>query len=323
MTPGMPLAKPHLLSDYLKTSRQDDSDDSDIEVEGVVYVETDVRYSTPTGEVAAWAKGPLDEIKFLRSIIEGENGARDGKLLIGLVPWAPMDQPLSTFQEYLRLAEETAGESTWARIKGFRYLLQFRVDQEQFRNLVLGDRFITNLIELGRKGFAFDIGVDQRSGGLWQLEIVAQAMHMVQKQVSDNEQPIFIINHLCKPDFSEQGAQFERWCNAIETMSSVPRTYMKLSGAFSELPPGLTKSSDIATHMKPWVAHVLKCFGPRRIMFGSDWPVCNVKGPLKEHSWIAWKAVVDLLLDDQAYGLSVAEKDWIWRGTAREAYRLN
>lgn len=59
MTPGMPLAKPHLLPDYASVSSD--------EVKGVVYVETDVRYDSPEDkEVEEWAKGPLDEISFLR-----------------------------------------------------------------------------------------------------------------------------------------------------------------------------------------------------------------------------------------------------------------
>ena len=59
MTPGMPLAKPHMLEDYCKAAQSP--------VKGVVYVETDVRYQSPDGrDVATWAKGPLDEIDFLR-----------------------------------------------------------------------------------------------------------------------------------------------------------------------------------------------------------------------------------------------------------------
>jgi len=57
MTPGMPLAKPQMLDDYCKVSSKD--------VKGVIYVETDVRYDAG-GDVAEWAKGPLDEIGFLR-----------------------------------------------------------------------------------------------------------------------------------------------------------------------------------------------------------------------------------------------------------------
>jgi len=59
MTPGMPLVKPHLLEDYHAAAGGS--------VKGAVYVETDVQYGSPSqGDVATWAKGPLDEILFLR-----------------------------------------------------------------------------------------------------------------------------------------------------------------------------------------------------------------------------------------------------------------
>ena len=61
MTPGMSLAKPCMLEDYCKASQDS--------VIGVVYVETDVRYEVSSGrDVAIWAKGPLDEIFFLRYV---------------------------------------------------------------------------------------------------------------------------------------------------------------------------------------------------------------------------------------------------------------
>ena len=322
MKQGMPLAKPHLLSDYYKASRQSLDTASDTVVEGVVYIETDVRYDTPSGNVAKWAKGPLDEIEFLRSVVEGKYDKRDSSTLLGLVPWAPMDQSPPVLEEYLRLAEEGAGPETWKRVKGFRYLLQFIQDETKFRDLVLGNDFIRNLKALGKRGFSFDIGVDQRSGGVWQLEAAALAIFKAQEDVPDDEKVLFIVNHLAKPDFPRQRSEFDRWCAAIEAISQSPTTYMKLSGGFSELPTGLTEANDIADHLRPWLKHIMKCFGPSRIMFGSDWPVCNVNGPLKEDSWSSWKDVVKQILEDPTYGLDAADKNRIWRGTAREVYRL-
>ena len=323
MIPGMPLAKPHLIRDYTKASKQDVNENSNTKVEGIVYVETDVRYDTPNGDVAIWARGPLNEIKLLRSIVEGKYDSKDTQLLLGVVPWAPMDQPPSVLSEYLHLAEEIAARPTWSRVKGFRYLLQFIVHRDRFKALVLSDDFISNLKILGQRGFSFDIGVDQRSGGVWQLETVTQAMQAAHTDTSEGNKVTFVVNHLCKPDFSDQGAKFERWCKAISSMSKLSKTYMKLSGAFSELPPGLSEPVDVASHMKPWIAHVLKCFGPKRVMFGSDWPVCNVKGPLKDDSWTAWKDVVQLVLDDKTYELAETDKDCIWYSSAKEAYRLH
>lgn len=323
MTPGMPLAKEHVLSDYYKASQQDDT----TEVEGVIYVETDVRYENPSDDLKTWAKGPLDEIKFLRAIVEGEYGEQDSKTLLGIVAWAPMDQPTSVLKEWLRLAEETAGPETWSRVKGFRFLLQAITDRLQFESLVQSEAFLSNLKLLGKEGFSFDIGVDQRSGGAWQLGAIARTISEAHADVpSDEEKVTVILNHFCKPDFAPNGPAFESWRNAMKALSRLPKTYMKLSGAFSELPATVTETADasaIATCMRPWTEHVFWLFGPSRVMFGSDWPVCNVSGPGGEKgSWAVWRDVVRLIVDFDGRRLNEEHKDWVWRRTAREAYRI-
>ena len=323
MTPGMPLAKPHLLKDYCRASRQDESADSDVVVNGVVYIETDVRYDAPNGDLATWAKGPLDEILFLRNIVESKYGERDSKMLLGLVPWVPVDQPNAIVEEYLTLVKDMAGPQAWPRVKGFRYLLQSITNQTHFEKLIFSDAFTANLKLLGKRGMSFDVGVDQHSGGIWQLEAMAKAMELAHLDVPEKEKVIFILNHLCKPDFAEQSPEFSRWCNAVSSMSKCSRTYVKLSGAFSELPPGLGSTSNMADHIRPWVTHVLGTFGPQRTMFGSDWPVCNLNGPAGEDSWVAWKDVVQLMSNDASYQLSENDRQRIWSGTAAEAYRLS
>ena len=81
-------------------------------------------------------------------------------------------------------------------------------------------------------------------------------------------------------------------------------------------------SHDLANACRPWIEHILKCFGPRRVMFGSDWPVCNISGPLDEKSWVAWKDVVKTSLGDPEHRLSDDDRTWIWHKTAMNAYRL-
>ena len=311
MTPDMPLARPHLLSDYDKASD---------EVAGVIFVETDVRYESPSDELAVWAKGPLDEIAFLRDVVEGHYGDRSSQLLLGLVPWVPMHQPTSVLQEYLALAEQRAGPETWKRVKGFRFLLQSIPDRQSFEKLVFSDYFIGNLKVLGERNLSFDVGVDQHSGGSWQLEAMARAMELAHVGVPQEKQVVFIINHLCKPDFVRESAAFDKWREATTAMSKCERTYMKLSGAFSELPSDLASTADVAAFMAPWFEHVLQTFGARRIMFGSDWPVSNVSRG--EASWTKWREVVGALSTDPRYVLSAQDCESIWIGTAAEAYRV-
>jgi L-rhamnono-1,4-lactonase len=152
---------------------------------------------------------------------------------------------------------------------------------------------------------------------------MGKAMKLAHEGVSEDQKVIFILNHFCKPAFASDGESFDRWQAAVAAASKLARTYMKLSGAFSELPPGLGTVGDVASKMKPWYEHVFASFGPRRIMFGSDWPVCNLAGPRKESSWGAWKEVVDLILEEQKGSVPESDREWVWRNTAAEAYRLN
>lgn len=100
---------------------------------------------------------------------------------------------------------------------------------------------------------------------------------------------------------------------------------MKLSGAFSEIAdqdPGDPLSvADVLDRMRPWLDHVFDAFGPWRIMFGSDWPVCNVRGPGDVKSWSLWVQVVDQILLER--NLSEVERNRVWYGTAIEAYKLD
>lgn len=321
----MPLAKQHILPDYYEASHQNANGRGNTKVDGVVYVETDRRYDSPSQDLSHWARNPLDEVKFVRSIVEGEYGEQDGRILRGIVLWAPMDQPTETLREWLRLAEQTAGAETWKRVKGFRFLLQAIHDQDKFKALVLSEEFAANLKVLGEHGLSFDVGVDQRSGGSWQLELVYMAMQSAHEDVPDGQKTIFIVNHLCKPDFSNltgpdhEDVDYYRWKQSIGKLAHMSRTYIKLSGVFSELSERPNSKTDVATQIKPWAEHVFKHFGPARVMFGSDWPVCNVNGPNDESAWVKWVGVVRQLLDEL---VKPSEQEHVWRGTAIEAYRL-
>lgn len=99
---------------------------------------------------------------------------------------------------------------------------------------------------------------------------------------------------------------------------------MKLSGAFSELPP-LSSEKDpgiprLVDQLHPWTEVIFQCFGPERVMFASDWPVCNIGGGGNAVSWGRWQAVVEDLLERQ--GLNEGEKRRVWGGTAIEAYGI-
>ncbi|KAI4720482.1 hypothetical protein E4T48_03193 [Aureobasidium sp. EXF-10727] len=321
--PTFILSKQHILSDYTTAS-------SSHPPTAVIYVETDRRLQppSPSSPLDSWASEPIKELQFLRSIVEGEYGAEASTLLQGIVAWAPLHQGPQVFSQWLKIAEQTSGSKTWERIKGFRFLLQAISSKTSFENLVLSDEFISILhsFSQGQKKFTFDVGIDQRSGGTWQLETFTQVLEKLYDDVPEDEKPVLVLNHMCKPDYpSPSPSSFSRWKSCIETFASYPKVYMKLSGAFSELshggsPVDTADPKELAKRIQAWTDVVFDAFGPRRILFGSDWPVCNVKGPEGEQSWPIWTSVVEEVLSQR--NCTEQEKERVWSGTAREAYGL-
>lgn len=134
---------------------------------------------------------------------------------------------------------------------------------------------------------------------------------------------------MCKPDLTAAPQptsedDFFRWRTCISKASTLSNVYMKLSGVFSELSTDrvdTTSAAEIADRISPWTDHLFQWFSPQKLMFGSDWPVCNLRGPTGEDSWEVWRDVVGILLDRRRF--SELEQERIWSGTAVEAYRLD
>lgn len=107
-----------------------------------------------------------------------------------------------------------------------------------------------------------------------------------------------------------------------------PNTYIKLSGVFSELPPTLLEQgskdreawlASILEYVQPWVFAALDIFGTKRVIWGSDWPVCTTNGG-KERAWGLWVELTDRLLE--ARQLNEIEKENVWWGNALKVYQI-
>ena len=133
----------------------------------------------------------------MRRLVTGEVKEDDGvidpeedkKMCLALVPWAPMARGPEALERYLALAEKEAGEETWKKVKGFRYLLQ-----DKPHGTMLTDEFIASLKLLGRKGYTFDVGVDHHSRGKKQLEETVEMVEKAHEGVPEDEQVTFILS---------------------------------------------------------------------------------------------------------------------------------
>ncbi|KAH7112474.1 hypothetical protein B0J11DRAFT_597822 [Dendryphion nanum] len=293
MTPGHFLSKRHGISDYLSVARATSAPDA--QPAGFIYVETD-RYlpsTSPNPSIFAddsesskieklkeWAKEPLEELRFLRRIVEGNPDDEDGFLpqdsnkMVGCVIWAPFHLSTSLFNLYLRIAGEIAGTQLWNKVVGFRYLVQGIRTEGEMRQVV--------------------------------------------------------ENHLCKPDLSSPSSTSTStphptplYTSHLTHLSTDPYTTIKLSGALNEFAPSPTPSSipALVTALTPFTDLVFDLFGPERVMFGSDWPVCDVGGPLGEKNWGLWRGVVEEVLAKR--GLGEKEKEKVWWGVGETVYGVD
>ncbi|MGK5555583.1 amidohydrolase family protein [Actinomadura kijaniata] len=116
----------------------------------------------------------------------------------------------------------------------------------------------------------------------------------------------FVLDHAGKPDIA--GGGWEPWASWLRRMAALPNVTVKLSGLVTEAVPG-GDPADIMIYAR----HVLETFGPDRVMYGSDWPVCTLAAPYREVADLAGEAMAELTDGERA---AVAE------GTARRVYGL-
>lgn len=198
------LSKRHGISDYKSTTQNSAAGSA---LRGFIYVETDrylpskkpdVKTDASQEEIEKalkeWARAPLEELEFLRRIVENTPNEGDGfeqgegELMKGAVVWAPFNLSSSFFTTYLAIAEGVAGPRLWDKIVGFRYLLQGK-EKGEVTNLTEDKDWVVNIVSLGKgrggKGWAFDVGVDIHRDGTEPLVAVGR---MIQKVRAQEEQ---------------------------------------------------------------------------------------------------------------------------------------
>lgn len=146
------------------------------------------------------------------------------------------------------------------KFKGVRHPVHDEADD----NWLMRADVLGGLAELARRGLPYDLLLRPRH-----LPLVPRIAERV---------PVLrmVIDHIAKPLIAAQVR--EPWARDMEAASQLPQVYCKLSGMITEADP----KSWRADHLRPYVNHVLRIFGPDRLMFGSDWPVCMLAGTWKE-----------------------------------------
>ena len=228
--------------------------------------------------VVVQAAPTVDETRYLLDI------ARADASIAGVVGWVPLldeDAPA--------LIAELAREP---KFKGVRPMLQDLPDDDWIANPAL-----TPAIDaLIAHGLAFDALIFARHVDA--LETFAQRFTALR----------IVVDHGAKPPIRDGSAAWRTWAEAVSRLARLPHLHCKLSGLITEAAPNW-KPDDL----KPYVGHLVELFGPRRLMWGSDWPVLNLNG-----DYLLWHSIAVTLLA----ALPDAQSDAVFGANAAAFYRL-
>jgi predicted TIM-barrel fold metal-dependent hydrolase len=175
-------------------------------------------------------------------------------------------------------------------LKGIRRILHTQPDALSQSML-----FRENIRSLSEYGLSFDLCVLAR-----QLPIGIQLV----RQCPD---VVFILDHCGVPQVKER--VLDPWRDDIREISKFPNVNCKISGLVAYADPEHWTAEDL----RPYVEHVIECFGWQRVMFGSDWPVCTLSATLKQ-----WVDALSLLVRDE----SPEHQNQLFYENARRVYRL-
>ncbi|WP_425236875.1 amidohydrolase family protein [Ulvibacterium sp.] len=229
------------------------------------------------GCVAVQADQTLEETNFLLGL------AKEHSFIKGIVGWVDLrsDDVDKTLEEY----------KEHEKVKGFRHIVQGEPDH----NFLLRADFLRGISFLEKYDYVYDILIFPHQLGA-ALEFVKRFPH--QK---------FVIDHIAKPYIKD--GFYEGWSVLMTEMAKYENVHCKLSGMVTE--SGYT--SWTPQQITPYMDLVLEAFGPSKLMYGSDWPVCLVAGTYGQ---------VKKLVTDFISKLSPTEQEAIMGLNAIQFYNL-
>jgi L-fuconolactonase len=170
--------------------------------------------------------------------------AANNNFIKGVVGWVDLQAN--------NIEERLAYYSSFNKMKGFRHVLQ----GEPQRDLMLQPKFMNGIGNLAKYNFTYDILIFPD-----QLQFIPQLL-----QVYPNQK--FVIDHIAKPDIKHQN--ISDWKKDIEAIALFNNVSCKISGMVTEANWQQWQTEDFTSYLDV----VVNAFGTKRIMYGSDWPVC-------------------------------------------------
>jgi L-fuconolactonase len=230
------------------------------------------------GSVAVQARQSVAESRWLLEL------AAAHPLVKGVVGWVDLQSE--------RVGDDLDALAANPTFVGVRHVVQDEPDPR----FLLGDAFVRGLRTLRQFGLTYDLLVYPQ-----QLPAAIEIARLLP------EQP-FVLDHLAKPRI--KAGDIEEWRRDIRALAARPNVCCKVSGLVTEAAWKRWQRADFA----PYLEAVLEAFGPERLMFGSDWPVCLLSAEYRE---------VVGIVEDLFARLTPGERGALWGGTAARFYGLS
>ncbi|MGW8265969.1 MAG: amidohydrolase family protein [Longimicrobiales bacterium] len=228
------------------------------------------------GTVAVQADQSEDETHFLLEL------AHDHPTILGVVGWVDLLAP--------DLPERLAHFTRFERFRGVRHIAQAEPD-----GFLEREEVVRGIGMLRDFGLTYDLLVYPRQ--------LPAALTLVDKLPEQR----FVVDHLAKPPIAR--GVMEPWADRMRELASHPNVWCKVSGLVTEADWAQWRNEDF----RPYLDVVFDAFGPQRLMFGSDWPVCLLAAE--------YPAVV-ALVEAYARQLSPPEQEALFGGNAARFYGL-
>ena len=228
------------------------------------------------GSILVQVRQTLDETRWMLDLAE------DNPFILGVVGWVDLRSP--------RLRAELQSFALRPRLVGIRHIVQSESD-----DFLLNSAFLRGISLLEEFDLAYDLLIYPKH-----LPLAARFVERFPRQR-------FVLDHLAKPPVKSGG--LEAWARGIRELAALPNVLAKLSGLVTEA----DWQAWTAKGVRPYLDVAFECFGPSRLMIGSDWPVCTVAA--------SYEQTVNLV-QDYLCAYSPEEREAVLGGNAARFWRL-
>ncbi|MEO6740656.1 MAG: amidohydrolase family protein [Chthoniobacteraceae bacterium] len=241
------------------------------------HLQAEIAAAGIDGVVSVQARQSVRETEWLLSM------ADVNPFIKAVVGWVPLAKP--------DVRNTLAAFAANPKFRAVRHVVQDEPDDR----FVLGADFNRGVSALRDFGLVYDILIFERQ--------LAASIEFVDR----HPKQVFVLDHIAKPRIKENA--IEPWRKNIRELARRQNVYCKVSGMTTEADYGKWSEEQL----RPYFDTVLEAFGPKRLMFGSDWPVCLVAS-----NYLRWVETVHRF----AAKLSADEREWLFGKTAVQAYKL-